>query len=337
MQYLPPHLVPVYLDTLLRAPGTRFVGHRAYTATAAVMEGRRYARSLTTDVTNNAVATEQFSEMTVALNGRYSRFLATLGRDDVTHINGPAYCYFEVYADGQRVFRSQAIRSRLSPVQTPASGALRAGPQELVLPVVGVGSLRLVTRYASGLSQRARLVNRAAGCVWGNARLLPVPPPRPEALISDAPLRKAVQTAALRLAAQVTGSPKQVRRLPLALGVTPLRVEAGAAGHEEAIRTLVAQQLFTVRRGPSYVFKPLSASNAAALLVAVPVAGSTVRTTPEAVAAIGEGVGADLVLLGSVGRNPKSGIWQVALRLVPTHAKGPAAAGFKPVVVPVAG
>jgi len=336
MQCLPPHLVPVYLDTLLHAPGTRFLGHRAYTATAAVMDGRRYARSLTTDVTNNAVATEQFSEMTVALNGRYSRFLATLGRDDVTHVNGPAYGYFEVYADNQRVFRSQALRSRLTPVQTPPSGGLRATPQELDLSVLGVGSLRLVTHYASRLSQRARLVNRAAGCIWGNARLLLVPPPRPEELVPDAPLRKAVQTAALRLAAQVTGSPKWIRHLPLVLGVTPLRVEAGAAGREEAIRALAARQLFTVRRGPSYVFKPLSESSAAALLASVPAAGSGVRTTPEAVAAIGREVGADLVLLGAVDRNPKTGGWQVALRLVPTRG-GASAAGFKPVAVPVAG
>lgn len=316
----PEHLRPVPVDRLLRSVATQQSGYRPYSPRTATMDGRAYPRSLVTEVNNNVDPNDQIATLTLRLDGRYRRFLAMVGRDDILHRAGPAYCYFEVWGDGRRLFRSEAIRSGLTQVLAGPSASKRKVPQEVDVPVRGVLSLRLVTRYAREFSQQAPNVNRASGCVWGSAQLLPLLPPTGRDLVPDDRLREAARAAALRLAAGVGGDAALQKRLPLTVGVPPLRREAGAPGEEAALRLLIAQEIFAVRRGLDSIFKALPTADAAALAAALPPTGSA-RTVPASVAAIGRGFQADLVLLGALTK--AGGRWQVTLRLVETKAGKP--------------
>jgi hypothetical protein len=318
-----PQYRPYPVDVLVAAPTTQMTGNTAFQPRQATMNGVQYARSLVTEVNNNATATQQFSSMTIDIGGRFSRFQVTVGRDDALAARGPGYAVFEVWGDGRRLFRSYALRSAMTTVQTgPGGGTKSQVPQKIDISVRGIRSLRLLTRYALEFSQQARYVNRAMGCVWGNPMLIFAPDAPPELVITHAGVKMAVREAAERLAGSVSNSPryKDPKSWPLRVGVTPLRVDPGPPADEPAVRALIAKELSAVRRGrEQQVLTPLSQADHASLAAALPVGGSA-RLSGESVAAIGRGVKADFVALGALIQT--AGRWQVQVRLIETKQGG---------------
>jgi chitodextrinase len=73
---------------------------------AIQIRGERYAKGL---------GVHAGSEITYALGGTWTRFKADIGIDDEVAANGSASVVFEVWADGQRLFRSATLR-RNSPI-----------------------------------------------------------------------------------------------------------------------------------------------------------------------------------------------------------------------------
>lgn len=313
----PPQFRPVYVDTLLQMPTTQQTGNSPFRPVTATLDGVNYGRSLLTEVNNNATATSQYASLTISLNNKFERFQVTVGRDDTLAARGPGYCFFEVYADGKRVFRSMALRSALTPVKTGVRGGPKASaPQRIDISVRGVRSLRLLTRYALEFSQEARYVNRAMGCVWGAPRLIFASDAPPEVVVQNAGVRQAVREAAQRLAGTVANLPAYKGRAePFQVGVTPLRVDPNPPADEPAVRALIANELGAQRRAEKRILEPLLPSDAAALAAALPIGGSA-RLSPGSVAAIGRGNRADFVILGALTRT--AGRWQILLRLIET-------------------
>lgn len=319
--FTPSNPRPVYVDTMRGLISSRQEGFRPFVPVTAVMDNAVFPRSLTTEVSNNADPRDHTTTLTLRLDGRYDRLIATVGRDDRGHLNGPAYCYFEVWGDGRQLWKSEAIRSAVTPVLAGASASKRKVPQELDVSVRGVLYLRLVTRYAREFSQQAPLVNRASGCIWGTPRLVPPPATTDRELIPDEDLRIAVQTAALRLSSRITGDAKYRGRLPLRLGIAPLRIEKGTldlrvtAEDETALRAVLSNQLFSVKQGFENVFDPLKPADSAGIAAALPADGSA-RGSAASVSAIGRGFKADFVLFGALVRIASG--WQIQVRLIET-------------------
>jgi hypothetical protein len=310
---------PVYLDALLRDVRVQGTGARYRPGTANV-GGVMYGHSLETEVVNGAMARDREATLTVSLAGRFDRFRATVGRDDNDHILGPGYCFFEVWGDGKLLFKSDAVRSSVTPVKVSTAIPKRSTPQEVDISVRGVRYLRLVTRYATEFTQQARYVQRAMGCVWGGPRLLPLSDAAAgaDAVRADPGLRAAVRSAALQVLAALP--PRAEDAAAPKLGLTPLRIagldrdERFPAGlSEPAVRALLADELFAVQNAAGPKALPLDRNAAARLAADLPADGKQ-RTDRARVADAGKRAGADLLLLGALALSPK-GEWQVSLQL----------------------
>jgi hypothetical protein len=289
----------VYVDTLLDDPGTRQEGNERYRPLTVTLGVFRYQHSLMTAV-GNARKTEQTSTLILRLDGKYQDFRATIGRDDSEAVGGPGHVYFEINADGRPLFKSLAIRSPRNVVEVtpPANLRARSAPQEISVPIAGVTTLTLITRYASDLPQKAvPQIARAKGCVWGDARLIPLP----ATALKDAALRDTLREAILRLCGPLFNpvSTEAVRPLPLKLAIPPLRVPRSPRFiyDEATMRSLAEDYLAAARRGATPLFTLLSEKDAKKLASSHPASrGAAV----EPVIAGARKMGANVVLLGTV-------------------------------------
>lgn len=170
----------VWLESLFKAPGVRYDGNFVFSPRKAVVEEKQYEHAMSVDVKDDASGPGESCGMSIPVQGKFLRFQATVGRDDVQSKQGTGFCYFEVYGDAKLLFRSDAIRSSLWRVVTNEGGAKRLHPQEVDVDIKGVRLLRLVVTYANDFAQRATFstgtsgdhVKRAAGCVWCDAKLI---------------------------------------------------------------------------------------------------------------------------------------------------------------------
>ena len=306
----------IYVDTLLNLPGTQWSGNERYVTLRAMMNGVLYNRSVTTNVSRNDDPGRQYSTLTIELNAKCDRFQATVGREDTRQLRGPGYCVFEVYGDGQRLFRSEAIRSNLTPVRVDSIGVKRNAPQEVDVSVRGVRTLQLKTRYASEFSQQARFVDRAEGCVWGQARLT-LTGSDVSGEFTEGPIRDALRSAAIRVTSAFPALSKEAK--PLRLGIAGLRLPkngepgAGRGDAEEKLRALVADTVFGMHRDGKASVAPLPAADAKALGAALS-GESAARDNAQAALAIARGFHADLLLFGAMAAKPNGG--KVTMRLI---------------------
>jgi hypothetical protein len=305
------------VDALVRQESARRKGDAAYRARTATVQGTPFPSA-----PNNARPADRRNTLTVELDRSYGRFKAGVGREDDEHLNGPAYCRFELYGDSRLLFKSGALRSPLTQVRTGPNPSLRKYAEPVDVSVRGVATLTLVTRFADEFLQEGPLVNRASGCVWGSARLLPQAAESGDVsarrFVPDDVLRGATRSAALSLAAGLGKNPEYGGRLPLTVALSPLRIEPGTrVSDEPGLREFIAQQLFGVRFNSGAVFRPLRETDAGSVAAALPPSGKA-RDAAASVAAVGRGVGADFMLLGAVTRAPDGGS-VITLRLLETR------------------
>lgn len=170
----------VYLETLFKAPGVKYDGNLVFTPRRAKVDGEIFAHAMSADARFDPSGRSDTCGMTIPLDGKYLRFQARVCRDDQLAREGTGFCYFEVYADGKLLVKSDAIRSKLYPVRIDDTRGKRVGGQDLDVEVKGARSLRLVVRYASDFVQTATFstgrvggdpVRIAAGCLWVDAKL----------------------------------------------------------------------------------------------------------------------------------------------------------------------
>ncbi|MDX1934611.1 MAG: NPCBM/NEW2 domain-containing protein [Capsulimonadales bacterium] len=304
----------VYVERLIPQDRTRQFGYEPYRSVQATMYGIVYDHCLMTGVQNHTAPGQRFASITIPLDGSYERFQATLGRDDREHLMGPAYCAFEVYGDGVKLFASDPISSSISPVIVDnAAYRKRKTTQDIDVPVRGVRSLRLVTRYVTEFSQEARFVHRALGCVWANARLIR-PKSRSGYDWDSVALRAAIRlTGGLR--AKSDGSPVTYR-----VAITPLRVDPVAArsgfmpaSTETELRAAILRQVCAIRHKDGTQYAPLSEEEQKAVTVALP-AESPLRRKTEVITAIARGANADCLIFGAVDQRDTA--WALTLRLI---------------------
>lgn len=171
---------PVYLETLFRAPGVKYDGNLVFTPRKAKVDGETYEHAMSADVRFDPNGPGETCGMTIPLDGKFLRFQARICRDDVLSKEGTGFCYFEVYADGKQLLKSDAIRSKLYPVRIDDTRGKKVGGQEIDVEVKGARTLRLVVRYANDFKQTATFstgrvggdpVRQAAGCLWLDAKL----------------------------------------------------------------------------------------------------------------------------------------------------------------------
>jgi hypothetical protein len=309
----------VYIASLLDAPTSAHFGNSRYTAGTAFFGGEPQPNSIITEVQNGLAIQRVNSWLTLELGGRFERFSAILGRDDKLAVQGPAYCIFEVHADGVKVFRSEAIRSSVAQVNTDGSSfPKRRAPQPVDLSVRGVKSLRLVTRYANEFSQAARHVHRASGCVWGGAQLVSRTAVELGQQVGSGPLRDAIRKAVVTILEAVPPpSPKD----PLKVGIPPLRIESSGSSPlrtgetEIVLRNDLTTQVTNIWRSGRAKLVAMTGTDAEALAAALPAEGPA-RGNSTAVAAIARGLKADLLIFGSLASVGTE--WRVTLRLIET-------------------
>lgn len=289
--------LPVFVDTLLAQPGVRNDrGGRDYRPFAATLGVFRYARSLVTRVEATRRGQET-ATLLLPLQKPYQTFRTTVGRDDTEAANGAGLAYFEVWGDGRLLYKSAALRSSRYPV-TVAKGVegVRAVPEDVEVSVKGVTILMLVTRYAEDLAQQGRRVEIAAGCVWGDPRLIasasaslrPGNAGRTEAVseggVAAPPggleLRETLRKGALQLcgiaydgfaAAPEQGAPQ----FPQILGVPPLRTPRGVVSPvvsnlETDVRTMLTEFMTGARRGGRNIFRPMGRREAGRISATLP-------------------------------------------------------------------
>lgn len=308
-----------YVADLLQSVSTHQSGFAPYEARPATMENLFYPRALVTHVLSGPRAADAASTLTLRLDGRYALFQATVGRDDADAPNGPAPCVFEVWGDNKRLWQSAAIRS-----------SQRRAPQFLEVPVVGVITLQLVTRYAG--NNTSRDVFRARGCVWADARLLapageaaalpPSPASRsPVRAGEEDPLRQTLRLAVLRLAAALPVTSAGPQETPV-VGVAPLSIASDAPRpwrDENKLKAMIAEQLACVRRGANAVFHSLGPAASERLARDLKLPRRREPWTPREIAAKGRSVGADLVLVGQIVRRDG---WTLDLQMVEVESEG---------------
>lgn len=309
----------VYVASLLDQPGTVFFGNCRYTGATAYFDGEQQPNSIVTEVLNGIAAQRVNSMLTLDLGRRFERFTALVGRDDKLAVQGPAFCIFEVHADGVRVFRSDAIRSPMVSVNTDGSGfPKRRAPQQIDVSVRGVKSLRLITRYANEFTQSARNVHRASGCVWSGAQLVARTAVELGQQVGSGPLRDALRKAIVLILEAV---PPPSARDPLKVGIPPVQIDNGGtsplqAGETEIVlRNDLTAQVTNIRRSGRAKLVAMTGPDAEALAAALPADGPA-RGNAAAVAAVARGLKADLIIfssLKSVGTQ-----WRVTLRLIET-------------------
>lgn len=247
-----------YVDTLLGEKSTRRSGFAMYVVHPTTLGGTALSHSLVTEV-GGAGESQTLSILTLRLNGRFTQFQATVGREPATD-DGSAGAYFEVWGDGDCLFRSAALY--------PARGGRRRDKnhpedtQPINVAVRGVRTLQLVTRYAAEAApsdSRRGAAPRASGCLWGDARLTSAEPSLPAAPLHTATAsptvsmtanavtpalpapdarRDAVRMAALLLAAGIASNDgassaeaeAPPSHLPVRIALLPLRPCARSSG-----------------------------------------------------------------------------------------------------------
>ncbi len=224
----------VYLDSLLSNLTTKMEGLTPYRKTKATLGNSPVQHGLSTEVAFHANVQARYSAITFSLDRRYETFEALIGRDNDEASLGQSYCFFEVYADGKRVYASPAMRSSLSDVATQGGEAQKVKtPQKISLDIRNVDLLKLVVQLPN-FAQKGYRVNRAAGCVWGDARVTLKPGERQEVIAPPEAKDQAARTALSRAVTQL------LKRLPMPangeaqhLAVTPMLLDPGAPGSAE--------------------------------------------------------------------------------------------------------
>ena len=243
----------LWLESLFKAPGVRYDGNLVFSPRKAVVNGQRFEHAMSADVKDDPAGPGEYCAMTIPLQGKFLRFEATVGRDEEETKTGTGFCYFEVYGDNKRLFRSDAIRSSLYRVITNEGGVKRLRPQLVDVDVKGVRLLRLVVRYANDFKQTGTFsaslsgdnVKRAAGCVWCDAKLLT----GAGAALNTGLLKERderIRTAA-RLAARTLKRQLRVLESPrekYGIGLLPIRDEFRVAADDLLIRPQIARVFF---------------------------------------------------------------------------------------------
>ncbi|MDX1933555.1 MAG: NPCBM/NEW2 domain-containing protein [Capsulimonadales bacterium] len=295
--------VPIDLPAFLDGLSAGQSGYRKYESRTVTLADRRFERALVTEVANIRPG-EQLSKLSVLLNGDFVRFRATVGREEREASRGRGYVYFEVWGDDRLLARTEATGALRSPVGIgTAEEPTRREPTELDVSTEGVLSLTLITRYASDLPQRGRDMDRARGCVWGNARLTP----RPGYVGNRAgdPLRDALRLASARLIAGALAMSKAdapgLRMPPYRIGVAPLRQVGGSREGtvpEPVVRAVLEELLLAAQQGRGELFKSVDRKGARLLTEAFRPDRPEREEGPE-LTEVGRKAGATLVVTGS--------------------------------------
>ena len=239
---------PVWLESLLKAPGVRYDGNLVFSPRKALVNGERFAHAMSVDVKDDPLGPGQSCGMTIPLMGKFARFQAMVGRDDEETAAGTAFCYFEVYADNKLLFRSDAIRSSLHRVLTVGGENKRLRPQSVDVEVKGVRLLRLVVRYANDFKQQAveqQIVKRASGCLWYDAKLIPAEGgglDTERLKERDERIRTAARLAARTLRRQLQMLERSGPKVPV--GILPIRDDFRVSPDDPLIRPQLAKVLF---------------------------------------------------------------------------------------------
>jgi hypothetical protein len=295
-QSVPVVVSPLFVSELIDSLSVGQAGASRYVAQAAMIEGQKYERSLMTEVDPrqaNGIAT-----LTLLLGSSFDVLRATIGRDDADFARGAGGVYFEVWGDDRLLYKSGVLLSRKHPIRVGGSPLnVRLAPEEVEVPVKGVNVLRLLTRYASDVSQRGSNAGRAHGCVWGDVRLMPRA--GVASLRTFDPVRDAVRTAAVQVTAAVIAARDAepggaAPRGPLRVGITPLHAE-GEPSDETAVRAALLTLLDAARRGGSPVFAALPRRDASKLTSGLTAGDDSDAALSEA----GRRVGADMIVAGT--------------------------------------
>ena len=325
----PPTSAVVYLDSLLADPTTIFDGNARFRALKRVQFGSQTcSHALVSEAHMHRSVGARFSAVTFALGKRFKTFEATLGRDNAEQEYGRSYCYFEVYADGKKIYSSPAMRSALSSFVADGGYAFKvARPQEIKLDVENVETLKLAIQMPD-FPQRGDRVDRAAGCAFGEARLTLKPgqalPPPLTKDDSPAPYRRAIRQALdglLRKLPEPGGEPQK-------LALAPFRIDEGGGGTPAGWWIYLSEQLDRQAIRPE-TFRLLEGSPQAEFSRLLPEA----RTREEIVRAA-RNVGADWFLDAHLAEGEKG--WQVELELRDTSDGALVARSVAKVVQPAA-
>lgn len=227
-----------YLADMKRALVTQG-GFSDYTVRRAFIGGVVFPRALLADVSYSpSDPAAQSSYAVYNLNGQFETFAATVGRDDGKVTQGVGLVYFDVYADGRRIYHSRASKGAATDVTAPGAEArVTARPQEIRADVKGVRTLKLVAAYAGELTQTGSgSLYYGMGCVWGDARLLsshavrldaqgaPQTALQPTAAALADPLFSLHPRASLALLLELDRKLKGRKRGPISVVIGPLKV-----------------------------------------------------------------------------------------------------------------
>ena len=233
----------VFLDSLLADPNTVYDGNVRFRALKRVQFGsQNYSHALVSEAHMHRNVAARFSAVAFPLGKRFKTFEAVIGRDNREQEFGRSYCYFEVYADGRRVYSSPAMRSAMASFVAEGNYAAKISrPQEIRLDVENVETLKLVIQMPD-FGQRGERVDRAAGCAFAEARVtlkpgvsLPTSPKDED----RAPYRRAIRQALdglLRRLPEPVGEPAK-------LAISTFRLDEGASGSSAEWWIYLSEQL----------------------------------------------------------------------------------------------
>ena len=244
----------VYLETLFKAPGVKYDGNLVFTPRKGKVDGEAFEHAMSADARFDPSGRSDVCGMMIPLEGKYLRFQARVCRDDQLSREGTGFCYFEVYADGKQLFKSDALRSKLYPVRIGDTRGKRVGGQDLDVDIKGVRTLRLVVRYADDFLQTATFstgrvggdaVRIAAGCLWLEARLTTgagATLDKEKLSERDQRIQSAARLAARSLRRQLQDIEKSG---PLfKIGLLSLREDSRISADDVRIRAQIAQAFF---------------------------------------------------------------------------------------------
>jgi hypothetical protein len=313
----PKERATVYLDALLSDPSTVYDGYSRFRAMKVAQLGSLTVRhALVSEAHMHRDAPARFSAVSFELGKRFQSFDATLGRDNLEQEFGRSYCYFEVYADGRKIYSSPAMRSSLSSVFAESGSANKVkAPQDVRIDVSDVNTLKLVIQMPE-FGQRGDFVHRAAGCVFGEARLtlkpgqtLPPPPPKDD---SPGPYRRAIRLALdslLRKLPEPGGEPQK-------LALAPFRLDEGGSGTSAGWWIYLSEQLDRQTIRPE-TFRLLEGPAQAEFARLLPPSKDEASPAREAIERAARNVGADWFLDARLTQGEKG--WQIELEVRDTN------------------
>ncbi|MGC4042527.1 MAG: NPCBM/NEW2 domain-containing protein [Armatimonas sp.] len=309
----PPADKVVYLDSLLSNLTTKMEGFTPYRKTDATFGNTVVKHGLSTEIAFHASVLARYSAITFSLDKRYETFEALIGRDNTEAALGQSYCFFEVYADGKRVYSSPAIRSQLSDVLAQGGDAFKVKvPQKVSIDVRNVEQLKLAVQLPN-FPQKGYRVNRAAGCVWGDAKLTLKPGERPEIISIPEAKDQAARTALNRaVAALLKRMPQSANGEAQRLAVTPLLMDSGAPGTPE-LRDYTKRLIG--RQATSLTLLTLQDGSDETEFLRRFKADTDLLTKPAGIASAARNSGADLVLVPSLIDDDG---WKIELKVLET-------------------